>query len=441
MANRRDKLNQSTPFGSLKRIPSAQEMLTDMAPDDGPEPIEMVNIFDILPDPQQPRRAVPLSILAGWNGETASIKTQLLDPWFNAYGHEVGLDYNEVKSIVEAVIWGKSPDREESHNPKPYEASLFKVVELAASIRDQRLINPITIFNIKHSDQYQIETGERRWLAYHLLATIEDAGWFKIPARVIEAPNIWKQAYENNTRDNLNAIAKARQFALLLMDILRKTHHFEDFMEFRNEQDFYAQVADGSRYSIPRGSGEKLVTAIGLQNPRQLRDLRRLLKLPPEIWQEADERNWREGRLRQMLEESGGDDDKLMKLFEAEAMHDDGIEYSVPIGTAHAADDDSVPIGTAESAKHEKASPTRKPVKARLKNAILPRQFERDLKHAAKMTKAIDRLKFVPNTNLNRNDPKVVSLLADYANTLRAIADNTDRLIDLLNQGDDSDSV
>lgn len=429
MANRRDKLNQSTPFGTLKRIPSQHEILGEVTHDDGPEQIELINIFEILPDPQQPRRAVPLSILSGWDGSTISIKSQLLNPWFNAFGHEVGMTYDEVKSRIEAVVWGKAPDREESHKSGPFEASLFKIVDLAASIRDKGLINPITIFTIKDTEFYRIETGERRWLAYHLLSNLEAAGWFKIPARVIEAPNIWKQAYENNTRDNLSAIAKARQFSLLLMESLKPNFQFEPFDAFANEQDFYAQVADGNAFPIPRGSGEKLVAAIGVQNTRQLRDLRRLLKLPPEIWKVADERAWREGRLRQMLEEAAGDEEKLMKLFDAEAIHDDGIDYGVPIGTAQVSGSDSVPIGTAEAARLNKAASSRKKVKPKPKEPILPDDLEFDIRRLRRKLKAVLELAYLEDTDENEEAYNAVAMIADIADNMLDISTDLNEYI------------
>ena len=429
MANRRDKLNQSNPLG-IKRIPSQHEMLSEATHDDGPEPIELVNIFEILPDPQQPRRAIPWSILADWDGDTSTIKSHVFNPWFNAYGHEVGLEYNEVKAIIETVIWGKPSDRDENHKPGPFESGLFKIVDLAASIRDKGLINPITIFPIKGTDLFRIETGERRWLAYHLLSTVEETGWFRIPARKIEAPNIWKQAYENNTRDNLTAIAKARQFALLLMETLKPTFQFQPFDVFDNEQDFYAQVADGSTYGIPRNNGEKLVAAVGVQNTRQLRDLRRLLKLPYEIWHVADERGWREGRLRQLLEESKGDDAALMQRFIEELEYDNiADDDNVPIGTAQVVGKDSVPTGTADNAKSETIGHARKQVKARAKNAILPREIESLIKDITKRSKSTLRLKHVEDTEMNRKKYAADDVMADLADSMREAARELDKYL------------
>ena len=181
--------------------------------------------------------------------------------------------------------------------------------DLAATIYRDGLTNPITVAQQGNQTavQYQLETGERRWLAYHLLHANfpQDGQWTKIPARIVESPNLWRQAAENNARDNLNAIGKARQFALLLMDLLSRESGdavtFKPFDAFRHEREFYAQVADGNRYRIPRGKGQLLVSVIGLGNPDQLRDYRKLLSLPDEAWKIADDYHLTEYRLRELM--------------------------------------------------------------------------------------------------------------------------------------------
>ena len=191
----------------------------------------------------------------------------------------------------------------------PIEASFLHLVELAASIRRDGLTNPITV--VRKGPKYTIETGERRWLAYHLLnAYFESFGdsseedWSKIPARIMDEANVWRQASENNARDNLNAVSKTRQLALLLMDLLGR-EHFQPFEAFEVEQDFYAQVADGNEWRIPRGSGEMLLNAIGLKNPRQLRYYRALLRMPNELWIQADDLDLTEGAIRDLIQDTG----------------------------------------------------------------------------------------------------------------------------------------
>ena len=63
---------------------------------------------------------------------------------------------------------------------------------------------------------------------------------------------------------------------------------------------FYAQVADGAVFRVPRGQGEVLIGALGLKNPAQLRQYRALLDLPDEVWTIADDLDWAEGYIREM---------------------------------------------------------------------------------------------------------------------------------------------
>ncbi|MEO0598762.1 MAG: ParB N-terminal domain-containing protein, partial [Chloroflexota bacterium] len=184
----------------------------------------------------------------------------------------------------------------------PMEASFLRLVDLAASIKRDGLTNPITV--AKHADSensYVIETGERRWLAYHLLRRFDDAEqWAEIPAREVRETSVWRQATENNARDDLNAIAKARQLALLLMDIFMrvKDEEFAPRNAFDHERDFYAQVKDGKDYRIPRGFGEKLLNAMGLSSASHLRYYRGILRVDSDLWDAADDANWTERDIR-----------------------------------------------------------------------------------------------------------------------------------------------
>jgi hypothetical protein len=196
------------------------------------------------------------------------------------------------------------------------ETAFMQVVELAASIMRHGLTNPISIARV--GGDYEIETGERRWLAYHLLNwQYPEGGWDKIPSRQVDdGISIWRQANENNIRADLNAISMARQFALLLMDILRDEKQFQPFDAFDHEQDFYAQVADGVNHRVPRNQGEKLLNAMNLENPVQLRQYRSLLRLPREIWEWADDLNWTEGFIRmEILGKAETDEDKLRLAY------------------------------------------------------------------------------------------------------------------------------
>lgn len=251
-----------------------------------------MSIFELAPDPRQPRRVVPATVREQRYGNIG----QMLDVWMWHAAHETEPKKSvherpQIAPLLAALIAGEEGSRPES--PGPILSALLAVAYLAASIRRDGLTNPITIAPGADNTSYVIETGERRWLAYHLLHHLRIVGdWSKIPARVV-AFDVWRQASENNARANLNAIGRARQFAILLMDLLRERGEtFAAFETFDREQDYYAQVADGETYRIPRGQSEKLLNALGLKNPQQLRQCRALLSLESQIWTAADDENW-----------------------------------------------------------------------------------------------------------------------------------------------------
>lgn len=202
---------------------------------------------------------------------------------------------------------------------------MLAVINLAGSIYRDGLLNAITI--VQRGDQYQLETGERRWLAYHLLyAHTQDEQWSKIPARTVEQINVWRQASENNARADLNAIGRARQLALLLMDLLeREGQQFATFNQFDGEREFYAQVADGLVYGIPKGKGQLLLDAMGLQNGVQLRQYRRLLRLPDRVWQLADDFGWPENLIHREILTPATSDEEMVELAEKMAAQENSV--------------------------------------------------------------------------------------------------------------------
>jgi ParB-like chromosome segregation protein Spo0J len=277
--------------------------------------IEAVSIFDIVPNAIQPRYAIPHVI-----SDIYTIKSDNMVDIFTRWVEEVQLERKQEFDIQAYLLGDQTLRGEQAEAPEEelpaisttsisnLEKSLMKIVDLAASIRRDGLSNPVSL--VRHDGFYEIETGERRWLAYHLLrwqfgeADIITEGhkrnWSRIPSRIVKRVDVWRQASENNARDNLNAISKARQLAVLLMD-LHGWQNFAHYDEYEDEQDFYAQVADGNQWRIPRGAGEKLLNAMGLSNAGQLRQYRALLRLPSDEWRRGDDENLTEGELRKIL--------------------------------------------------------------------------------------------------------------------------------------------
>lgn len=263
-----------------------------------------LGIDGIIPNPSQPRRAIPSSVRHHWDGQSdRKSMTSLFQKWIEAVEEERGgqfeidLYFDDSESI--------DYENEDYHghrsvSPGSVENSLLQIVDLSASILRNGLTNPITI--AKYGQQYVIETGERRWLAYHLLyAHSNDEQWSEIPARIVEQYDVWRQATENAVRDDLNAIGKARQLAILLME-LYGMENFTPFSEMirvdGSDRSFYAQVSDGNTWRIPRGEGERLLNAVGLKHAKQLRDYRALLRLSDKDWVYADDHNITEGEIR-----------------------------------------------------------------------------------------------------------------------------------------------
>ncbi len=272
-------------------------------------PARPISIFEIYPDRSQPRRAVPSAVRQHWDGDPAHVP-DLFEGWLHEIEQAGRPDFDLAAYLEQAYLPDnvEGNDDEGDHHDQllsqysALERALLGIADLAVSIQHSGLTNPITV--ARHGPVYQLETGERRWLAYHLLNLYypEDE-WTKIPAHTVDQVSVWRQASENNARADLNAIGKARQLAILLMDLLQ-----EQGMQFRSfdevvgsglsEREYYAQVADGNTYRVPRGEGERLLIAMGLKNPTQIRQYRSLLRLPDDIWQKADDQNWAESDIR-----------------------------------------------------------------------------------------------------------------------------------------------
>lgn len=306
-----------------------------------------VSIHEIRPDARQPRRQVP-SALRHLVGEPDA----LFSAWMFALADEWEWPPEMVENHINLLLNGdevSDPDLYQQDAPsterkvRVMEQSLLAVVNLAADIRRVGgLTNPITIAG--QPGRYLIETGERRWLAYHLLHLRYGAEWERIPARKVQAASVWRQASENTARANLNAISMARQFAVLLMDLLG-AEQFQPFEAFEGQHDraYYAQVADGQTYRVPRGKGEQLLNAMNLKEAQQLRQYRNLLRLPDAVWTMADDLNWSEYFIRAQVVGRAVSERQIVHMAEYFASAEG---YTVAVATV--SDDAEAEFGAAE---------------------------------------------------------------------------------------------
>jgi hypothetical protein len=330
--NKRALFSQATPFNLTEETsaPTMQEADSDLYRTSKFDQLDaqkitatLVSIFQIYPDVTQPRRAMPSLVRAHWDGNAESIGN-LLDWWAQIVNEERAqnrvAEVFDVLDLITATSKPETPD-DELVSVGYLEAAYLEIIQLAASIRRDGLTNPITIMRT-NTPLFRLETGERRWLAYHLLNALfpDDEKWKAIPARKVESFNVWRQASENAARQDLNAIGKARQYAMLVMDLLSKERglKFRAFNQFNNEREYYAQVANGADYDTPKGKAELLVSAMGLKNKVQLRQLRRLLRLPDDVWRLADDYNLQEGVLRRLAQDAGEDDVLLTQMVAQE---------------------------------------------------------------------------------------------------------------------------
>lgn len=259
-----------------------------------------ISITDILPDPAQPRRAAPSQARAMWDGNSnADSIAVLYSAWVQLAEHELG------EPLVLYVAKDPPEDYkriEVEEETTPITFKLLKLVDLANDIFLNGLNEPIHI--VAQEEGYRAESGERRWLAHWLLYLFtKDEKWTKLNAFVRDDFSVWRQASENGAREKLNAIQLARQLARLLMDIYQREgvtflSYAEAVHQSESDRAYYAQVADGDEYRIPRGWGEKIAAAMGLPNTQMLRQYRALLRVPDNIWLQGDDQSWTEGALR-----------------------------------------------------------------------------------------------------------------------------------------------
>lgn len=293
MSTRNRARNGSMFDGSGMAAPTLAEAdsaiygaITDI--DKGRRSARPISIFEIAPDPMQPRRAMPFAVRAAWDGSpSADSMAAVFAAWIELVCKELGVSDYPLADFLEGHSDVRDTDR-----MGVYEASLMAVVDRATSIKNEGQLDPITVTSATRT-AYQIERGEIRWLAFHLLYLYEqDQKWARILASVEPTRNVWRQAAENGARQNLNAIARARQIALLVMDIHSQRHvQFAPMHIYGTDREFYAQVADGNLYGI-KGEVDKIMVACGFKNDAQIRQYRALLRISDDLWRAADDGNW-----------------------------------------------------------------------------------------------------------------------------------------------------
>lgn len=292
---------------SLEAVDAKLYGTVDLVPNVGRVVIKPVDIMTIWPDLVQPRRAIPLSIRGKWDGNPNRALDVLVKWWQTA---ERTLD---AKIDVSGILQGREQGENGLEIPegKASVEAFIELLRLGASIFAEGLTNAITI--APRGERFLIETGERRWLAHHLLNEFVDGKFGKIPAREVTFDR-FRQASENNNRRKLSATEMARQLAILLMDMYEgdKDVHFDaiEALTFNGcDRRYYAQVAHGRVWQIKKGFAERMQAAMGLPSLDRVADFRKVLRptddedLNDQIWMQADDENWTEFYIRTYVDD------------------------------------------------------------------------------------------------------------------------------------------
>jgi hypothetical protein len=268
--------------------------------------VEYLNLLLVYPDPVQPRRILPERIYQQfWAGRLT--QTQALKELVSLAQIAARQNARPFNSVTDFL----NTDEEETANAPSlsHEEQLVKdLVNLAATIRDDGQVNPLTAVDVSDgtSIQYRIETGERRywatWLLRDFFPGYNHDG--KIPCIIVpsDKASSFRQAKENTARAGLNAIAMARQIALLLLTV-----HGYEIPNEAVSMDFYRQALELDL----RGKREytaDVLNALGGIGKTLFSEYKSLLKLCDEAMEIADRNNIEHGKLRYVAVQENADD-------------------------------------------------------------------------------------------------------------------------------------
>lgn len=306
-------------------LPTPEEAVA--AGDDIYERVVLLEINDITPDLHQARRILPSALRRRWTGMPADAP-EMLAAWWDMAQQESG------PINIEQVLLDPD-DRPTLSTPGPIASKFMDLLDLAASIRSEGLTNEVTVISLDNGSyqepmpKYRIETGERRWWAFHLLANVivnEREKWSQIPARIVEQFNPFRQSNENNVRVDLGLVGKARQYAILMIYLHEQHgHQFQPDQAFDHEREYYAQVASDD-IKAPYGTTKRILAAMGLKARSQLSTYRKVLTAPNHIWDQADDLDWTEAELFSMLNSLAT---KKQSGVKAKERRDDVQQYEI----------------------------------------------------------------------------------------------------------------
>ena len=262
--------------------------------------VDYLPIRLVYPDPAQPRRVLPASIYQAFYEERCT-PVQALKEFIQLVqvtARQKGRPFTAVDDLL--------PNPEDDSDIDvgkftPEEELLHDLVNLAMTIRDDGQVNPLTVVDRSQgvTRLYRIETGERRywatWLMMEFLPGYQ--GDATLPCIIVpsERASVFRQAKENTSRSGLNAIALARQAALLILAV-----HDIHPPNGPVTNDFYRQVLDLDLRSKREYTGD-ILAAMGGISRVHLSRFKSLLRLTDDAIELADRYCIDEFKLRPVL--------------------------------------------------------------------------------------------------------------------------------------------
>lgn len=263
--------------------------------------VERLLLEMVRPDPVQPRRVLPEQLHFAFHSNrlTPTQALKELVQLVQVAARQRGRPFNNVLELLPNP--DDESDEDQSVHLSPEEQLLHDLVNLAITIRDDGQVNPLTVVDVSQgvTQQFRIETGERRywatWLLRDFIAGYNGDGM--IPCIIIpaERSSVFRQAKENTARSGLSAIAMARQAALLLLTV-----HGYEIPTHAVSNDFYRQALELDLRG-KREYTESILTAMGGIDKGHLYHYKTLLRLSDEAMELADRHNIDEKKLRYVV--------------------------------------------------------------------------------------------------------------------------------------------
>lgn len=196
----------------------------------------------------------------------------------------------------------------------PLEKRLRDLAILALTIHEQGVLNPLLVTALTDDEamRFKIIAGNRRFWACILLEHFmpNTKGRMRIPCRIMNDSQLadYDQSVENTARSHLNAIALARQIALLLYaanDIpVPDDIHTEAFYQQAFRLDLRNQRATSR--------SKKIYSSIGLSKER-FSQIKSLLQLPVHVMEFSDDHELPEYALRELVNLSLEEQNTIIK--------------------------------------------------------------------------------------------------------------------------------